>query len=107
MTAEMIAVAERMKAKGRKPSVIVGGGSDAMGALEPLGQMVERGLAIDDMAAAAGSAGTDAGLLDLCRRGHFEKGKRIVFLRMGRAIGLTGHTRALPHLCVRLAFLAA
>ncbi|WGV15594.1 D-cysteine desulfhydrase [Fuscovulum ytuae] len=200
MNAEMFAVATRMKAEGRKPYAIVGGGSNATGALgyvncalELLGQMVERGLTFDHMVTATGSAGTHAGLIvglkalnaqlpllgigvrapkevqegnvfrlaqateekiglqsvvaredvvancdyigkgygipadstleaidifakqeailldpvysgkgaagliDLCRKGHFTKGQRIVFLHTGGAIGLTGYTHVLPH----------
>jgi L-cysteate sulfo-lyase len=200
MNAEMFAVAERMKAEGRKPYAIVGGGSNATGALgyvtcalELLGQMVERGLVFDHMVTATGSAGTHsglivglkalnaqlpllgigvrapkdvqegnvfrlaqaveekvdtpgvvrredvvancdyigkgygipaestleaidifakheailldpvysgkgaAGLIDLCRKGHFTKGQRIVFLHTGGAIGLTGYTHVLRH----------
>lgn len=200
MNAEMFAVAERMKSEGRKPYAIVGGGSNATGALgyvncalELLGQMVERGLTFDHMVTATGSAGTHAGLIvglkalnaqlpllgigvrapkevqegnvlrlaqaveekiglqgvvaredvvancdyigkgygipdestleaidifakqeailldpvysgkgaagliDLCRKGHFQKGQRIVFLHTGGAIGLTGYTHVLPH----------
>jgi L-cysteate sulfo-lyase len=189
-----------MKAEGRRPYAIVGGGSNAIGALgyvncalELLGQMVERGLVFDQMVTATGSAGTHAGLIvglkalnaqlpllgigvrapkevqegnvfrlaqaveektgvqgvvaredvvancdyigkgygipadstleaidifakqeailldpvysgkgaagliDLCRKGHFTKGQRIVFLHTGGAIGLTGYTHILPH----------
>jgi L-cysteate sulfo-lyase len=70
MNAEMFAVAERMRAEGRNPYAIVGGGSNATGALgyvncalELLGQMVERGIAFDHMVTATGSAGTHAGLI--------------------------------------------
>jgi L-cysteate sulfo-lyase len=200
MNAEMFAVAGRMKSEGRKPYAIVGGGSNATGALgyvncalELLGQMVERGLVFDHMVTATGSAGTHAGLIvglkalnaqlpllgigvrapkevqegnvfrlaqaveekigvqgvvgrgdvvancdyigkgygipaestleaidifakqeailldpvysgkgaagliDLCRTGHFKKSDRIVFLHTGGAIGLTGYTHVLPH----------
>ena len=38
-----------------------------------------------------------AGLIDLCRKGHFTKGQRIVFLHTGGAIGLTGYTHVLRH----------
>ena len=38
-----------------------------------------------------------AGLIDLCRKGHFHSGQRIVFLHTGGAIGLTGYTHVLPH----------
>ena len=200
MNAEMMAVAEKFRTDGRVPYAIVGGGSNATGALgyvncalELLGQMVDGGLVFDHMVTATGSAGTHAGLIvglkalnaqlpllgigvrapkdaqeanvfrlaqaveekmglqgvvsradvvancdyigqgygipaestleaisifakteailldpvysgkgaagliDLCRKGHFKKGQRIVFLHTGGAIGLTGYTHVLPH----------
>lgn len=33
-----------------------------------------------------------AGLIDLCRKGHFKKGEKIVFLHTGGAVALTGYT---------------
>ena len=70
MNAEMMAVAEGFRAKGRNPYAIVGGGSNPTGALgyvncalELLGQMVEGGLVFDHMITATGSAGTHAGLI--------------------------------------------
>lgn len=70
MNAEMMAVAEKFRTDGRKPYAIVGGGSNATGALgyvncalELLGQMVEGGLVFDHMITATGSAGTHAGLI--------------------------------------------
>jgi L-cysteate sulfo-lyase len=70
MNAEMFAVAERMRAEGRNPYAIVGGGSNPTGALgyvncalELLGQMVDRGISFDHMVTATGSAGTHAGLI--------------------------------------------
>lgn len=70
MNAEMMAVAEKLRAEGRKPYAIVGGGSNATGALgyvncalELLGQMVDGGLVFDHMITATGSAGTHAGLI--------------------------------------------
>ena len=201
MNAEMMAVAEKFRSDGRTPYAIVGGGSNATGALgyvncalELLGQMVEAGLVFDHMITATGSAGTHAGLIvglkglnaqlpllgigvrapkdtqegnvfklaqaveekmgmqgvvarsdvvancdyigqgygipaestleaisifakteailldpvysgkgaagliDLCRKGHFKKGQRVLFLHTGGAIGLTGYTHVLPHL---------
>ncbi|MEM8576723.1 MAG: D-cysteine desulfhydrase [Pseudomonadota bacterium] len=38
------------------------------------------------------SAKGAAGLIDLCRKGHFKKGEKVVFLHTGGAIGLTGYT---------------
>ncbi len=70
MNAEMMAVAEKFHDQGRKPYAIVGGGSNATGALgyvncalELLGQIVEGGLVFDHMVTATGSAGTHAGLI--------------------------------------------
>ena len=70
MNAEMFAVADRMRAEGRRPYAMVGGGSNPTGALgyvncalEMLGQMMEQGLTFDHMVTATGSAGTHAGLI--------------------------------------------
>ncbi len=70
MNAEMMAVAEGFRTKGRKPYTIVGGGSNPTGALgyvncalELLGQMVDGGLVFDHVVTATGSAGTHAGLI--------------------------------------------
>jgi L-cysteate sulfo-lyase len=70
MAAEMEAVAERMRAAGRKVYVIPGGGSNPTGALgyvncafELVGQANDRGLVIDHIVTATGSAGTQAGLI--------------------------------------------
>ncbi|WP_417211537.1 D-cysteine desulfhydrase [Antarctobacter sp.] len=197
MNAEMEAVADQMRTKGRKSYTIPGGGSNATGALgyvncalEMLNQFVEMGLKVDHIVHATGSAGTQAGLitglkamnagipllgigvrapkpkqeenvfnlavktaeklgcpgvvtredvvantdyvgpgygipaestleaidifarteailldpvysakgaaglLDLCRKGHFKSHERVVFLHTGGAIGLTGYTHA-------------
>ncbi|MBD3766208.1 MAG: D-cysteine desulfhydrase [Rhodobacterales bacterium] len=70
MQAEMEAVADRLRAQGRRVYVIPGGGSNPTGALgyvncalELLGQANDRGLAIDHIVTATGSAGTQAGLI--------------------------------------------
>lgn len=70
MNAEMEAVAERMRAEGKRVYTIPGGGSNATGALgyvncafELLGQANDRGLRIDRLVHATGSAGTQAGLI--------------------------------------------
>jgi L-cysteate sulfo-lyase len=70
MQAEMDAVADRMRATGRKVYVIPGGGSNPTGALgyvncafELVGQANDRGLVIDHLVTATGSAGTQAGLV--------------------------------------------
>lgn len=70
MAAEMELLADRLRAEGRKPYVIPGGGSNPTGALgyvncafELVGQANDRGLAIDQIVTATGSAGTQAGLV--------------------------------------------
>jgi len=70
MQAEMEAVAEQLRADGRKVYVIPGGGSNPTGALgyvncafELLAQANDRGLVIDHLVTATGSAGTHAGLI--------------------------------------------
>lgn len=70
MQLEMEAVAERMRAEGRKVYVIPGGGSNPTGALgyvncafELVGQLNDRGLKVDHIVTATGSAGTQAGLI--------------------------------------------
>ena len=67
--AAMDAVAEEVRAAGSKPYIIPGGASNATGALgyvncaiELLQQADERGLRIDHLVTATGSAGTQAGL---------------------------------------------
>jgi L-cysteate sulfo-lyase len=70
MQAEMDAVAETLRSQGRRPYVIPGGGSTPLGAigyanaaLELVQQSAERGLRIDALVHATGSAGTQAGLV--------------------------------------------
>lgn len=70
MNAEMEAVAERLRAEGRKVYTIPGGGSNPTGALgyancalELINQANDIGLAIDHIVTATGSAGTQAGLI--------------------------------------------
>lgn len=70
MAAEMELLADRLRAEGRKPYVIPGGGSNPTGALgyvncafELVGQANDRGLQIDQIVTATGSAGTQAGLI--------------------------------------------
>lgn len=70
MNAEMEAIADKMRATGKKVYTIPGGGSNPTGALgyvncafELLGQANERGLRIDHIVHATGSAGTQAGLI--------------------------------------------
>lgn len=69
MNAELEAVAERLATDGRKPYVVPGGGSNAIGALgyvnaaaELCAQAQAMDLRIDHMVHATGSAGTQAGL---------------------------------------------
>ncbi len=70
MNAEAEALGERLRSEGRKPYVIPGGGSNPIGALgyascaaELVWQADERGLRIDRVLHATGSAGTQAGLV--------------------------------------------
>lgn len=70
MNAELEAAAERFRAEGRGAYAIPGGGSNPTGALgyvncalELMGQFAERGLAVDRIVHATGSAGTQAGLI--------------------------------------------
>ncbi len=70
MNAEMEAVADRLRATGKKVYTIPGGGSNPTGALgyvncafELVGQANDRGLKIDHIVHATGSAGTQAGLI--------------------------------------------
>ena len=70
MQAAMETLAEGMQAAGRKVYIIPGGGSNPTGALgyvncafELVGQANDRGLVIDHLVTATGSAGTQAGLV--------------------------------------------
>jgi len=70
MNEEMDILAEELRAKGKKPYVIPGGGSNPIGALgyvnaglELLAQANDVGLIIDAVVHATGSAGTQAGLV--------------------------------------------
>jgi len=70
MAAELEALAETLRTKGRIPYVIPGGGSNPTGALgyvncalELSEQAISMGLGIDALVHATGSAGTQAGLL--------------------------------------------
>lgn len=68
--AELEKIAETMRAAGKKPYVIPGGGSNTVGALgyvncalELVGQLNELGLRCDQLLHGTGSAGTQAGLV--------------------------------------------
>jgi len=70
MMQEMRVVAEELEAEGRKPYIIPGGGSNEIGATgyvacaqEILDQTFEKGLNINHVVTASGSAGTHAGLV--------------------------------------------
>ena len=70
MNAALFELAEILKAQGRKPYVIPGGGSNEVGALgyvnaalEISYQCIEQGLTADHLVMATGSAGTQAGLV--------------------------------------------
>jgi L-cysteate sulfo-lyase len=177
MNAAMAAVAEELRAQGRKPYVIPGGGSNPIGALgyvtcalEMVNQFNTQDLRVDCVVHATGSAGTQAGLvvglegtrsqipvlgigvraakeaqetnvynlavktaellgvpgmveavtlvarlegilldpvysgkgmaglIDLCRKGHFKKGENVVFLHTGGAVALYGYMDAFSDL---------
>lgn len=70
MMVEMKKVAEQLKAEGKKPYIIPGGASNAIGATgyvacaqEIQQQLFEQGLKIDHMVVPSGSAGTHAGIV--------------------------------------------
>ena len=70
MNAELEAAADRLRAEGEVVYTIPGGGSNPTGALgyvncafEMLGQFNDRGLRVDHIVHATGSAGTQAGLV--------------------------------------------
>jgi D-cysteine desulfhydrase len=70
MEAAMTEVADALKAEGRRPYVIPGGGSNPIGATgyvacaqEILSQTFEEGIRIDQIVSASGSSGTHAGLV--------------------------------------------
>ena len=70
MNAQMEQVADTFRAQGRRVYTIPGGGSNPTGALgyvncafEMLGQFNDRGLKVDHIVTATGSAGTQAGLI--------------------------------------------
>ncbi len=70
MAAEMEMMAEKLRADGRKVYIIPGGGSNPTGALgyvncafELVSQANDRGMVIDHLVTATGSAGTQAGLI--------------------------------------------
>ena len=70
MMAEMQKVADELSANGRKPYIVPGGASNAIGALgyvacaeEVLGQLNEMRLPVDHIVVPSGSAGTHAGMV--------------------------------------------
>lgn len=70
MMEELEKLAEELRAKGRKPYIIPGGGSNPLGSLgyvtcaqEIIEQMNDSGLSIDHVVVCSGSGGTHAGLL--------------------------------------------
>lgn len=116
MPAEMEKLSEELKAKGCKPYVIPGGGSNQVGALgyvecarEMLAQAAERDLTIDMIVQPTGSAGTHAGLvaglfamgsdidlLGIGTRAPREKQETMVHALAEKTLQLLGHDRGLP-----------
>jgi len=77
MDAAMEAVADDLRAKGKTPYIVPGGGSNTIGALgyvdcalETLSQANRDGLVIDHIVHATGSAGTQAGLVVGLKASH-------------------------------------
>lgn len=77
MNAAMEAVAEGLRAKGKTPYIVPGGGSNPIGALgyvdcalECLSQANRDGIVIDHIVHATGSAGTQAGLIVGLKASH-------------------------------------
>jgi len=62
--------------------------ADTIEAIEMFAQL--EGILLDPVYSGKGAAG----LIDSCRKGHFKKGERIVFLHTGGAAGLFGYTSA-------------
>uniref|UniRef100_UPI0026254038 D-cysteine desulfhydrase n=1 Tax=Fusobacterium sp. TaxID=68766 RepID=UPI0026254038 len=70
MLGELEKLAEKLRAEGRNPYVIPGGGSNPLGALgyvscaeEIMAQLFDKGIKIDHMVVPSGSAGTHAGIV--------------------------------------------
>ena len=70
MNQEMLSLSEELRAAGKKPYIIPGGGSNRIGALgyvnaayELVGQCNDQGLKVDHIVHATGSTGTQAGLV--------------------------------------------
>ena len=70
MNQEMLSLSEELRASGKKPYIIPGGGSNRIGALgyvnaayELVGQCNDQGLKVDHIVHATGSTGTQAGLV--------------------------------------------
>ena len=89
--AEMQRMAESAEAEGRKPYLIPGGGSNALGSLgyvacaeETLQQAFERGVAFDHVVCASGSGGTHAGLLAGLHGTHADFPLTGISVRAGR-----------------------
>ena len=62
--------------------------ADTIEVIEMFAQL--EGILLDPVYSGKGAAG----LIDSCRKGHFKKGERIVFLHTGGAAGLFGYTSA-------------
>jgi L-cysteate sulfo-lyase len=70
MNQEMLSLAKELRAAGKKPYIVPGGGSNRIGALgyvnaayELVGQCNDQGLKVDHIVHATGSTGTQAGLV--------------------------------------------
>lgn len=70
MLGELEKLAEKLRAEGRKPYIVPGGGSNAIGSIgyvacaqEIMDQLFDSGIKIDHMVCPSGSAGTHAGII--------------------------------------------
>jgi L-cysteate sulfo-lyase len=91
MNAQALAVGEELRAQGRKPYVIPGGGSNPTGALgyvlcaqEMAFQCTEQHVAFDHLVMATGSAGTQAGLAVGLRIFHLDMALLGIGVRVAR-----------------------
>ncbi|MDR1706192.1 MAG: D-cysteine desulfhydrase [Clostridiales bacterium] len=102
---KMRAVADELIAKGRKPYISPGGGSNEIGALgyascaqETLAQLFDMGVKVDNIVLTSGSAGTHAGFLT----GIAGMNAGIPVTGIGINKGRDAQTESVYNLCVKL-----
>ena len=106
MNGELEKIAARMRAEGRRPYVIPGGGSNPTGALgyvnaalELITQANDLGLKIDQVVHATGSAGTQAGMI--VGLAGTRSGVPLLGIGVRAAAGAAGKERLRSCLCHR------